>query len=581
MLSITTELTAQELLSLSWDDLKPYYQALENTRISPENLSEWLGAWSNLIMVVTEINNRHYINTTRNTTDIKAKEAFKRFLDTIQVNVKAFDQRLTEDLLTSQLVPPGFELGLLNLRTRAALFTERNLSLLNDQYVTATEYDEIAGSQTVELDGAEKTVAELQPLLVSTDRDEREQMWRASAERQLADRAALNELWVRLMEMRNRIAINAGLKNFREYRWLELYRFAYTPEDCHRYHDAIEAVVVPAVSQLMEEHRQRLGVEKLRPWDLLVESLSGQPLKPYETPQELEEKIVGVFEKIHPDFARYFEHMRAADLFDLHNRNNKAPGGYTLEYPVSGDPFSFLNCVGLHSDLMAVLHEGGHCFHFYDTFKFGNIQYYQQFNPPIEFAEVAAMGMELLALSHLGKEKARLTGRAKSSGFYDAAEHRIAEIQALRTILAFLPFMSVVDLFQHWAYTHPAAACEPANCDQVWSELWDRFLPDADWSGFEDIKATGWHRKIHIFSDPFYYIEYGLAQTGALQVWLNSQHDYKGAVKSLRTALALGGSVGLQELFATAGIQLAFEREPLQVLVDAVMERIENLTAQI
>lgn len=572
MLKLSTNLTVDQLLSFTWDDLKPYYQALQDIPLHEGMIDDWLEGWSNLDKVVVEINNRRYVATTRDTTDQAAKEAFVDFLDNIMVNVKAFDQRLTEKLLTAQIKPDGFEMGLLSLRTKAALYTKRNLSLLNEQYVAATEYDEIAGSQTVVWNGEEKTVTELQPLLLSTDREEREAVWRASAQRQLADRAQINALWARLLEMRNRIAINAGLKNYREYRWLELYRFAYTHENALQFHDSIEKVIVPAVSQLMREHQNRLGVRRLRPWDLTVESLSDQPLRPYTTPEELEEKATYVLHRIHPDFGRVFRHMREYGLLDLHNRNNKAPGGYTLEFPISGEPFSLLNCVGLHSDLMGVLHESGHCMHFYDILNGGKVNYYQEFEAPVEFAEVAAMGMELLALPHMLS--------TDGASFYEPADHRIAEIQAFRNILTFIPFMSVVDLFQHWAYTHVTQASNPANCDAKWAELWDRFLPDADWTGFEDVKATGWHRKIHIFSDPFYYIEYGLAQMGALQVWQNAQRDQAAAVNALRRAFMLGGTVGLRQLFQAADTDMIFDEAPMQALIDTVMARMETLTAK-
>lgn len=570
MLKLSTSLTVEQLLSFTWNDLKPYYQALQETTLHEGTIDDWMEGWSNLDKAVTEINNRRYVKTTLDTTDQVAKDAFVDFLDTILVNVKAFDQILTEKLLTAQIKPQGFEMGLLSLRTKAALYTKRNLSLLNEQYVAATEYDEIAGSQTVVWDGVEMTVTELQPLLFSTDRAEREAVWRASAQRQLADRPQINALWTRLLEMRNRIAVNAGLKNYREYRWLELYRFAYTPENALQFHESIEKVVVPAVSQLMRDHQRRLGVPGLRPWDLLVESLSDKSLHPYSTQDELEQKAINVFYKIHPDFGRAYRHMRENGLLDLHNRNNKAPGGYTLEYPISGEPFSLLNCVGLHSDLMGVLHEGGHSMHFYDILNGGKAKYYQEFESPVEFAEVAAMGMELLALPHMLS--------TNGDSFYSPADHRIAEIQAFRNILTFIPFMSVVDLFQHWAYTNVAQASNPANCDAKWAELWDRFLPDADWSGFEDVKATGWHRKIHIFSDPFYYIEYGLAQMGALQVWQNAQHDPAAAVNALRRAFALGGTVGLRELFRAADTDMIFEAAPMQALIDTVMARMDVLT---
>ncbi|NSW53904.1 MAG: M3 family oligoendopeptidase [Anaerolineae bacterium] len=572
MNNIGTQWTGDQILALTWQDLAPYYRELNNVDLTPDTLEAWLDAWSNLLKIERELEHRRYIAPTRNTADAAATQAFEAFLNEIQVQYRTANQTLTEKLLQSQLEPAGFHLTLHQLRTQAALFNKQNLALLNEQALLAAEYDRITGSQTVEWDGSEKTVAELQPYYLAADRGVREAAWRLSFERQFADREALNHLWARLIDRRHRIAVNTGLPTFRDYRWLELTRFAYSPEDCLRFHEAIQAVVVPAVSRLLAEHQQRLGVERLRPWDLLVESLTDQPLRPYDHPDQLDEGIRRILGQVDPDFADYYQHMRENDLLDIHNRNNKATGGYSLDFPMTKDVFVFLNCVGLHSDVQGVLHESGHAVHFYETANSTYARYAQQIDSPMEFAEVAAMSMELLTMPYWGKDQ---------GGFYDPRSHRIAEIQALRSILTFLPFMSVVDLFQHWAYTHPESARIGANCDHKWSELWDRFLPDADWSGFEDIKATGWQRKIHIYSDPFYYVEYGLAQLGALQVWQNARRDHDRAVAAYRSSLERGGSEDLRTLYRLADTEMIFDREPLQGLIDDVMARITELTASL
>lgn len=571
---IGSQWTPEQILAFTWQDFAPYYKALNSIDLAdladdPQGLEEWLTAWSNLLLLQKEMENRLYISATQDTADLAASQAFEHFLDAVKLPCKSANQTMIEKLLQSRLEPQGFKLALHQLRTQAMLFNQQNLPLLNEAAMLASEYDKIAGSQTVQWQGDEKTVAEMQAFLLSPRRDEREAAWRASMERQMLDQEALNSLWNRLLDHRHRVAVNIGFTTYRDYRWLELTRFAYSPDDCLRFHHAIETTVVPAVSQLMADHRARLGVPSLRPWDLSVESLTSEPLHPFTTPQELEDGVGRMLAKVHPDFAERYAHMRAQNLLDLHNRNNKAPGGYTLDYPVSREAFSFLNCVGLPGDIESVTHEIGHCIHFYDTINAPYARYAQQLDAPVEFAEVAAMSMTLLTLPYWGKDQ---------GGFYNEADHRIAEIQCLRGILTFLPFMSVVDLFQHWAYTHPDAARVGANCNRAWAELWQRFLPDADWSGMEDIRAAGWQRKIHIFSDPFYYIEYGLAQLGALQIWQHARRSPAGAVESYRRALARGGTEDLRTLYQLADTELIFDREPLQRLVDDVMERLHQLS---
>ncbi|MEW6718490.1 MAG: M3 family oligoendopeptidase, partial [Chloroflexota bacterium] len=398
-----------------------------------------------------------------------------------------------------------------------------------------------------------------------TDRSKRERAWRLAAERQLADRGAINDLWVRFLDLRQRIAANAGRSEYRAYRWQQLLRFDYTPADCRRFHRAIQYVVVPAATRVYERRKERLGVRSLRPWDLDVDPLGRESLKPFKEVDELESKSSQIFRRVDPKLGEYFDIMRKEGLLDLANRKGKAPGGYCTSFPVVKRPFIFMNAVGLHEDVQTILHEGGHAFHVFET---RDLPYHQQRVVTMEFAEVASMAMELLSAPYL---------TADEGGFYTPEEAARARVEHLEDNLLFWPYMAVVDAFQHWVYENPEVARKPDNCDREWTRLWKQYIPDVDWSGLEDVMVTGWHRKLHIHQNPFYYIEYGLAQLGAVQIWAKAIRDQAGAVADYRKALALGGMVPLPQLYATAGAKLVFDSQPLKEAVELVTGTIGKL----
>jgi oligoendopeptidase F len=416
----------------------------------------------------------------------------------------------------------------------------------------------------VEWAGQEVTLAQLQPVCQNPDRAQREQAWRLAAERQLADREAINELWQDFLGLRRRIAANADLGDYRAYCWQKLLRFDYTPADCLRFHQAIEAEVVPAARRIYEKRRQQLGVNSLRPWDLEVDPLGRPPLRPFHNGQELQTKSLAIFHHLDPQLAAYFETMVNEDLLDLDNRKNKAPGGYCMAFTAVKRPFIFMNAVGLHDDVQTMLHEAGHAFHVFET---NHLPYFQQLQVGEEFGEVASMAMEWLAAPYL----------SAPGSFYSPAEAARARLEHLERSILFWPYMAVVDAFQHWVYENPAAAMNPANCDAHWVALWQRFIPGVDWGGLEQELMTGWQRKLHIHQVPFYYVEYGLAQLGAVQVWRNALTDQAEAVASYRRALALGGTVSLPQLYATAGAKFAFDGPTLGTAINLMEETIAAL----
>jgi oligoendopeptidase F len=560
------------ITSLTWSDLEPFALELEARLLTAENVGQWLLDWTALADRVTEMYSRLSLATTVNTADEQADQIFKNYLDTIYPAALNAAQKLKQKLLTSGLQPAGFEIPLRNMRSEADLFREQNLPLQVEQQKLNVTYDKIIGSQSVEWEGQEYTISRLRQKLHDPDRSKREHIWRAILTRQIADRQAINGLWQKNMKNRASMAANAGKTSYREYAWQQYLRFDYTPKDCRSFHQAIEQVVVPAAKRIYERNRRKLELDKLRPWDLSdgwfgrpVESAGQTPLTPFKTMDELQEKAATIFDHVDPQLGKYFKVMQAERLMDLDNRKNKAPGAFCTSFDVIRKPFIFMNAVGLHNDVQTLLHESGHAFH---VFEAGQLPYAQQSNVPMEFAEVASMAMELLAAPYLTQEY---------GGFYTQAEAAQARIEHLEGEILFWPFMAVVDAFQHWVYENSRAGSDPYSCDAKWVDLWRRFIPSVDWSGLEEELKTGWHRKLHIHQVPFYYVEYGLAQLGAIQIFANAIKDQAEAVRNYRRALQLGGTVSLPSLFSTAGGKFALDVETLQEAVTLMENTIESL----
>lgn len=557
--------TAQDFMTWTWAEIEPHFSELAARPLNDATVGAWLTDWSRLSELIDEAHARLYIATTLDTTDQAAEERYHTFLSDIFPQAQASDQVLKQRLLDSKLEPDGFAIPLRNMRAEAELFRPENLPLLTEEHKISSRLNRVLGTQTIEWDGEELTLVQAERLQFDDRREVREAAWRKVSQRQLADRDAINALWAEYLPLRQKLAANAGFDSFRDFRWRQLQRFSYTPQDCRTFHAAIEEVVVPAAQRIYERRRARLGVESLRPWDLVVDPLGRPPLKPFETVQELEEKGEAIFRRVDPAFSDYFATMRREGLLDLENRPGKGPGAYSSSLEASKRAFIFMNATGVRDNVRTLLHESGHSFHTFETYS---QPLYHQHSVPIEFAEVASMGMELLASPYLTTDQ---------GGFYspeDAARDRVAHLEK---IVLFWPYMAVVDAFQHWVYEHPEQASTPENCDTQWAALWDRFMVGIDYSGLEPDKRNGWHRKHHIHRLPFYYVEYGLAQLGAVQVWRNALSDQAAAVAAYRRALALGGTVDLPELYRTAGARFAFDAKTLREAIDLLEGTIDAL----
>ena len=560
---------SKEMQNWKWGDYEPFFEYLLNQEIDKTNINSWMKYWSDFSELIGEVGTDVYVATTVDTADEDAKNRFNTFLENVSENASSKNQILRKKLLESGCVPDNFEIPLRSIKSDVELFREDNLPLMTNDSKLSKEYDAIIGAQTVEWEGKEITITQLGPVLLETNRERREKAWRLASQRRLKDRSKINEVWKKTLQVRIDIAKNADHDNYRSWRWEYLNRFDYTPEDCLNFHSAIEKVVMPFVKKLIKKRKDELGLDILKPWDLSVDSLNRAPLKPFKDAAELEEKCHNIFNAVDSELGNHFKIMREEKLLDLANRKGKAPGGYCTEYYHRRVPFIFMNAVGTHNDVQTMLHEGGHAFHVFESNK---LPYSAQRDVGMEFAEVASMSMELLSAPYLTKEY---------GGFYEEDEAKRARIEHLEKTIMFLPYMAVVDAFQHWVYTNPEKAMIPNNCDIKWTELWNRFqvYDDLDSSEFEDVIATGWHNKLHLFHVPFYYVEYGMAQLGAIQVWGNALENQKEAVRQYRQALSLGGNATLPDLFEAAGAKFEFGEDMLQYAIDLVETNLRELNA--
>ncbi len=557
--------SAAEALDWDWSHYEPYFNQLISRPLDDSTAPAWLSDWSQVARLASEVFSRISVATTVDTTDEIADKRFNHFMESVYPALITATNKLNAKLIAAEIEVEGFELPRAKIQADLELFREENLPLMTEESKIDREFDKTIGAQTVTWEGLETTLPKLSTVQYDLDRTKREAAWRLGMERYLQDRDTLNGLWTKYMEVRGKIAKNADMPDYTSYRWKLLKRFDYTPADAKTFQEAIAQVVVPAAKRQYERQREKLSVSALRPWDIEVDPSGLPPIKPFQTMDELITKTQTVFDQVDPVLGSLFKTMRDETLLDLDNRKGKAPGGYCTSFSFAKRPFIFMNSVGLHDDVQTLLHEGGHAFH---AFAASELPYAQQEDVPMEFCEVASMAMELLASPYLTAER---------GGYYTEQDAARARIEHLSGIIRFWPYMAVVDSFQHWVYSNHAEASIPANCDAKWAELWDKFMQGVDFTGLEDIKMTGWHRKLHIFQLPFYYIEYGLAQLGAVQVFANALKNQPEAVANYRKALALGGTANLPDLFKAAGVRFAFDAETLGQAVELLENTINEL----
>lgn len=554
--------TSEALEQLSWAEIEKWYHELASTSLTSDTLEPWLQQWSQLSALIDEVNTWLEISSTRNTADKALSQRRKRFLEEIFAPAQSSDQQIKQQLLASGLEPEGFALPLRKLRVDADLFREENIPLFTRERELIEAYRGINGAQKVIWDGEEVSVFSLSPVLEDPDRARREQAWRTFNGRKFEDREAINEVWQKSVRLRQEIARNAGYHDYRSYRWQQLYRFDYTPDDCKKMHDSIEQVIVPVAGQFAEQRRKRLGVETLRPWDISVNPYSDKAPRPITDSDANLRQCAAMFHQIDPDLGGYFDTMIKEQCFDLEERTNKAAGGYCLALEARQLPFIFGRALTISDILGLIFHEAGHAFH---AFEMRPLYIHQRKESmhSIEFAEVASISMEFIGGMHM-----------VSSGLCTEEEARDLRRQHLESTLIWLPRMMRGDAFQHWIYEHPEQAVDPEAVSDKWAELGRRFEPHLDWSGLEAIHRNDWQHTLHYFEVPFYYIEYAFATIGALQVWRNYLRDPQSAIQRYRQALALGATRSVLELYTAAGARFAFDPAILQDIVQLVMSEM-------
>jgi oligoendopeptidase F len=550
-----------------WEDILPFYEALAARPLDVDSAEDWLADWSLFESLLSEAMAMAHFLYTCDTADADREAAELRFGTQITPKAREERVRLQARLVGLDYVRSGLETVVQRFRNQIQIFNEANVPLFAELSNLDTAWSKVNGALTVEWDGEEKTPSQLLPFLESTDRDVRERAFKLRARPYIEKRDVIAGIFDRMYALRQQVAMNAGFDNFRDYTHREKNRFDYTPDDCFRFHEAVEEAITPAVERILERRRRQMGLDRLRPWDTFVDPNGRTALKPFEDIGSFIDRAGNVFAHVDPDFRGYYRSMVDAKLLDLENRKGKAPGGYCTTLNFSKLPLIFMNAVGVDGDLRTLLHESGHAFH---SIEAARLPLLFQRHPGSEMAEVASMSMELLASPFIGKE---------SGGYYTEDEERRSRVELLEAIILFFPHCASVDAFQHWMYLNDAGRDARAR-DAKWLELRARFEGRAiDWSGLEAERIARWYQQPHFFSFPFYYIEYGIAQLGALQVWRNSLNDPEAAVRKYREALALGGTRPLPELFKAAGARLIFDAGGMRELVTLVEEELAKLAS--
>jgi oligoendopeptidase F len=550
-----------------WPQIAPLFAKLESRASeckTPADLEAWLVDWSELSAALDEESSKRYIAMTCHTDNPQAEKAYLHFVEKIEPELKPRQFALEKLYIQQKEKFHASSNGRYfvfdrDVKNHVELFRAENVPLETGEARLSQQYQKLSGSLTVIFRGEERTLVQMGKYLEEPDRALRKEAWELVANRRLQEAEKFEEIFDKQIKLRQQIAKNAGFDNYRDYAFRRLGRFDYTPEDCAKFHEAVEKEIMPAVRELQAERRKKLNVEKLRPWDLAVDPLNRPPLKPFAEVGEMVSRTQNIFNHLDRDLASGFQQMQNQRLLDLTNRKGKAPGGYQSTLAEARVPFIFMNAVGLQRDVETILHEAGHAFHALAT-KDEDLYAYR--GAPIEFCEVASMSMELLGNEFLEE-------------FYTGTDANRARRTHLEGIIGIFPWIATVDAFQHWIYTHPGHTRSARAV--AWLELMDRFGGDVDWSGYDKSRAYLWHRQLHIFLHPFYYIEYGIAQLGALQVWANSKRDKAKALNAYKSSLALGGSKPLPELFKAAGSPFDFSAKTIRPLVELTRSELAKL----
>jgi oligoendopeptidase F len=556
-----------------WSELEPLYREMIDRELHCKNcLQRLILDRSELDAAVSEAGSVLYINMTCHTDDEGANRAYLDFVENVQPKLKeaAFelDKKIAGSPHAKDLDPKRYEVYLRDLKVAVDLFRPENVPLETELTKLDQEYSQTCGAMTVHFEGQERTLPQMARYNEEPDRGLRERAWTAVAARRYQDRETIDTIFEKMLALRHQVAMNAGFANFRDYAFKAKRRFDYTPETCHEYARGVEQVCVPLLRRLMSERSREMGVSPLRPWDGQVDPKGRPALRPFEGAGEMIERTNRVFRRMDPSLAAMFEYLQDdgkganSSCLDLESRRGKAPGGYQANRDRMRKPFIFMNAAGVQRDVETIVHEAGHAFHSLLCRADPLVSYRSEI--PLEFCEVASMSMELTSHPFLDE-------------FYPPKDADRARRNHLEGVVQSLSSIAMVDQFQHWMYTNVGHT--RAQRHEKWAELVGKFGPGFDWTGLENYLLTGWHRILHLFGTPFYYIEYGIAQLGALQVWLNYRRDPEQAIEQYKSGLKLGASRPLPELFRAAGLEFEFGPRVVGRLVGEVERELKKMPA--
>jgi oligoendopeptidase F len=549
-----------------WDALQPYFEDLKNRPLTTKaELERWLRDVSELEAVISEDASWRQIKMTCDTNNKELEEAFTYFCLEIEPKMKPYFFSINEKLLacpfTADLDKGTYFPYLRSVDNAVKLYREENVPIQAELSVLAQQYGMISGKMTVEVDEKEYTLQQAARFLQNPNRALREDVFCKIATRRLQDKDQLNDLFDKLLERRQQLAGNAGFDNYRDYKFRELGRFDYTPEDCFEFHEAVKEHILPLQKMLTLHRKQRLGLDKMRPWDTDAEPEGVLPLHPFETGKELSDKAIKVFGRLRPFFSECLQTMVVMGRMDLESRKGKAPGGYNCPLAETGVPFIFMNAAGTVGDLITMMHESGHAVHSFLSHSLP-LSSFKEY--PMEIAELASMSMELFTMEHWNEF------------FNDEEELHRAKLDEMERVISVLPWIATIDKFQHWLYTHPGHT--QLERKQNWLDILNEFSTGVvDWSGFEEYRANFWQKQLHLFEVPFYYIEYGIAQLGAIAMWRQYRENKEQALDNYMKALSLGYTKTLKELYSTAGIRFDFSPDYIKELGSFVKERLEEM----
>lgn len=550
----------------TWEALEPYFKnLLERTINSREELEQWLKDSSELEAVVSEDACWRQIRMTCDTENKSLEEAFVFFVTQIQPKIQPYADKLNRKLMespyTKELDPSKFFTYLRSVKKSIELFREENIPLQSELSVLGQQFGVISGKMTVEVDGKEYTLQQAAKFLESPDRAKREEVYRKINERRLQDKDALDDLYTKLIQKRHQVALNAGFENYRDYKFKELGRFDYSKEDCYQFHQAVKEHVLPLVNEIYERKRIKLGLDSLRPWDTEAEPAGIQPLRPFTNGTELLDKTIRCFEKLNPFFADCLRKMNEMKRFDLDSRKGKAPGGYNCPLAETGAPFIFMNAAGQMSDVTTMVHEGGHAVHSFLAHPL-ELSSFKEY--PMEIAEVASMAMELFSMEYWNV-------------FFDNADDlKRAKEHQLERVITIFPWIATIDRFQHWIYENPGHSLSERS--EQWFQILSEFSSSAiNFSDLQHYRRYSWQRQLHLFEVPFYYIEYGIAQLGAIGLWMKFKENKEAALNHYMQSLSLGGTKTLPELYKCADIEFNFSSDYIRKLMRFVKQEMDCL----